>query len=112
MNEQENKALAAILEQAARQTTWDPHLWERYEVLRKNVVADSFIATADENLIHLSGLFNERNILGVRTKPDAGELSEIQLELLAISYALTNNIPYERLAEAKKAIAAFPQPGH
>jgi hypothetical protein len=58
--------IADVLDSFANEVGWNEELWHRFSDLMKDAEVDGLLANADEELIHYSGEFNARNLLGFR----------------------------------------------
>lgn len=87
--------IADVLDAIAAESAWNDELWSRFDALRKRAVVDSFIALADEELIHYSGVFNQRNIFLMRVKPDKTQVQNYKEQFRQIAQAIRTGMPWE-----------------
>jgi hypothetical protein len=87
--------IADVLDAWAAEPGWNDQLWNQFNSLMKLTLVDGLLAHADEEVIHYSGVFNARNILLVRVKPDKDEIAEYREEFRLIAAALRNGMGWE-----------------
>lgn len=83
------KQIAEVLMKFTQEDEWDPQLWSRFEELKRHTPIDTLIAMADEELIHYSGCFTSRNLLGHKIPPNPSEMKEIRATLIEIARKLS-----------------------
>jgi hypothetical protein len=99
MDEATRNEVAACLEGLAGQEAWNPEVWQRcYELVKANC-ENELLEYVHDDVIHYSGLFHSRNILGFRVKPDRHQLENYRYEFRSIAAALRSSMP---LSEAEK----------
>jgi hypothetical protein len=62
--------IAAVLEAIADNAGWSDDLWSQFRALMERAEVDGILADAAEELNHYGGVFNSRNLLGIRVKPN------------------------------------------
>jgi hypothetical protein len=87
--------IADVLDAWAAEPGWNDQLWNQFNSLMKLTLVDGLLAHADEEVIHYSGVFNARNMLLVRVKPDKDEIAEYREEFRLIAAALRNGMGWE-----------------
>ena len=99
MDEATRNEVAQCLERLAEQEAWNPELWQRcYDLVKANW-DNELLKYVHDDIIHYSGLFHSRNILGFRVKPDRHELEDYRHEFRSIAAALRS---FMLLSEAEK----------
>ena len=87
--------IADILEAFANEPVWNEELWRNFRDLMKDAEVDGLVANADEELIHYSGVFNARNLLGFSVKPDKGQVAVYKEQFHALAFAIRNGVSWE-----------------
>ena len=87
--------IADILEAFANEPGWNEELWRNFRDVIKDAEVDGLLANADEELIHYSGVFNARNLLGFRVKPDKGQVAVYKEQFHALAFAIRNGTSWE-----------------
>jgi len=91
--------IAEALERLADQPAWNPEVWQGCHDLVKANWDNELLEYVYDDIIHYSGLFHARNLLGFRVKPDRLQLAQYRQEFRDIASALRSGIS---LKEAKK----------
>jgi hypothetical protein len=92
-------AIADALENLAEEESWDPEAWQNcYDLVTANW-DNGLLKYVHDDLIHYSGEFHSRNILGFRAKPDPHHLDDYRHEFRSIAAALRAGLS---LVDAKK----------
>jgi len=99
VDETTRNTVAKCLEQLADQMVWSSELWQRCHDLVQANWDNELLKYVYDDLIHYSGEFHSRNILGFRTKPNRYQLQHYRQEFRDIATALRASMP---LSEAKK----------
>jgi hypothetical protein len=84
--------IAECLVRIADQAVWNPELWQQCYDL---VVANSdneLLAYVYDDIVHYSGVFHSRNLLGIRVKPDLYQLENYRYEFRSIAEALRSSM--------------------
>lgn len=99
MDDLTRNELAVKLELLAKQDAWNEEVWQQcYDLVKRNV-GDEFCAYIHDDIIHYSGVFQERNLLGFRVKADEEQLHQYRVAFQNVGIALRNG---ETLAQAKR----------
>jgi hypothetical protein len=100
MDDATRNQIAECLESLANQQAWNPDVWQRcYDLVCANSNSDELLAYVHDDIIHYSGEFHSRNILGSRVKPDRYQLEHYRQEFRDIAASLRAR---RSLADAKK----------
>ena len=99
MDDATRNEVVECLERLADQTVWNSELWQRCHDLVRANWDNELLEYVYDDVVHYSGLFHSRNIVGFRVKPDRRELERYRQEFRDIAAALRSSIP---LSEAKK----------
>jgi hypothetical protein len=103
MEDATRKEIADSLDELADQQQWNPELWQRcYDLVGARRDNES-LAYIHDDLIHYSGEFRSRNLLGFRVKPNRYQMENYRSEFRGIASALRE---YLSLKEAKKKYLA------
>jgi hypothetical protein len=99
MDDNARGEIAGCLESLASQKTWNSELWQRcYDLVCANR-EDELLAYVHDDLIHYSGEFHSRNILGFAVKPDRYQLENYRQEFPDAAASLRAGLS---LADAQK----------
>lgn len=90
---------ADSLERLAEEESWNPEAWEECYSLVEANRTDELLRYVFDDLIHYSGAFTPRNILGLPKRPDQQEIQYYRQEFRDIASALRAYMP---LNQAKK----------
>ncbi len=99
MDETTRNEVAQCLELLAGQEVWNPELWQRCHDLVKANWNNELLKYVYDDVVHYSGEFHSRNILGFRVKPDRRQLEDYRYEFRSIAAALRSSMP---LSEAEQ----------
>jgi hypothetical protein len=103
MEDATRKEIAERLDELADQQQWNPELWQRCYDLVGAHRDNELLAYVHDDLIHYSGEFHSRNLLGFRVKPDRYQMENYRQEFRGIASALREHLS---LNEAKKKYLA------
>lgn len=95
---------AMVLEAIAAEPTWDGYLMFQLEELVGRV-DDELLAYALEEMNHYSGVFDARNILLIRVKPDKAIVSQYKREFEEIADALRAGMTWDEYRRAGRVRA-------
>lgn len=87
--------IADILQAFANEPGWNEELWRNFRDVMKDAEVDGLLANADEELIHYSGVFNARNLLGFRVKPDKDQVAGYKEDFRTLASAIRNDTSWE-----------------
>jgi hypothetical protein len=87
--------VADVLETFAAESGWNEELWHRFNDLLRVVEVDGLMANADEELIHYSGEFHARNLLGLKVKPDKIQVADYKEQFRALAAAIRDGTSWE-----------------
>jgi hypothetical protein len=99
MEDATRSEIADCLDRLADQQQWNPQLWKRCYDLVVAHHDNELLAYIQDDLIHYSGEFHSRNLLGFRVRPDRYQMKNYQQEFKGVASALRENLS---LNEAKK----------
>ena len=99
MDEITRNEVASSLERLADAERWNSDLWKRCHELVKANWEDELLAYVYDDVVHYSGAFHSRNIVGFRVKPGRYQLEHYRQEFRDIAAALRSSMS---LGEAKK----------
>jgi hypothetical protein len=89
MDDQTRSLVADCLDNLAAQVSWNSDMWQKcYELVSANMNDDELLAYVYDNLTHYSGVFQSRNLLGFRVKPEPYELADYRQEFRNVASAL------------------------
>ncbi len=92
--------IAAALDNLVAQTEWNEEAWLQCWNLFQTYGNDELVAHGFDDLVHYSGVFHERNLLGFRVAPQRTILEGHQRTLRNLAAALRANMSLE---EARKS---------
>jgi len=103
MEDATRNAIANLFDELADQQQWNPELWQRcYDLIRAHP-DNELLAYIQDDLVHYSGEFHSRNLLGFRVKPDRYQMENYKQEFRGIASALREHLS---LKEAQKKYLA------
>ena len=92
MDDTSRSQVAEALEQLADQQVWNPTIWQRcYDLVQANIQSDLLACVADD-LIHYSGEFHSRNLLGFRLIPNGDQIDQYRREFRDVAASLRSQL--------------------
>lgn len=98
--------IAAVLDAVASHTGWSDELWSQFRALLERAEVDGILAYADEELIHYSGEFNSRNLLGFRAKPDEIHVRGYKSEFRELAKAIRSGTTWDEYKRMNRIFEA------
>src|SRR5580704_2740494 len=87
--------IAAVLDAIAVHTGWSDELWSQFHSLLERADVDEILAFAEEELNHYGGVFNSRNLVGIRVKPDEIQVRGYKSEFRQLADAIRSGTTWD-----------------
>jgi hypothetical protein len=94
--------IAAVLDAIAVHTGWSDELWSQFHSLLERADVDEILAFAEEELNHYGGVFNSRNLVGIRVKPDEIQVRGYKSEFRQLADAIRSGTTWDEYKRANR----------
>lgn len=92
MDDTTRSEIAGYLDDLANERAWNPELWQKCHDSVPANWDDEMLAYIYDDIVHYSGEFHSRSILGFRTKPNQLQLENYRYEFRSVAASLREGL--------------------